>query len=62
MKMDIHPILCRYQEWFSRMAGGFYGDDYERYRLLGYKNTVSTSPETYYITATKPIQVMIWKI
>jgi hypothetical protein len=41
---------------------GFYDCDYEKYRLLGYKNPVPTSQETQYISATEPIQLMLCKI
>jgi hypothetical protein len=32
---------------------GFHGSDYEESRLLGYRNTDSTSQETHYISATE---------
>jgi hypothetical protein len=33
---------------------GFHGGYYAERRLLGYKNPVRTSQETYYISAIKP--------
>jgi hypothetical protein len=40
----------------------FHGDDYEEYRLLGYKNTVLTSQEKHYVSATEPSRLMLCKI
>jgi hypothetical protein len=41
---------------------GFHGGDYEECRLLGYKNTVRTSQEAHYLSATEPSQLMLCKI
>jgi hypothetical protein len=41
---------------------GFHGSDYEECRLLGYKNTVRTSRETHYTSATGSSQLMLCKI
>jgi hypothetical protein len=41
---------------------GFHGADYEKCRLLGYKNPVHTSKETQYVSATEPSQLMLCKI
>jgi hypothetical protein len=41
---------------------GVHGSDYEECRLLGYKNSVRTSQETYYVSATKSSQLMLCKI
>jgi alpha-N-acetylglucosamine transferase len=41
---------------------GFHGSDYEKFHLLGYKNPVRTSQETYYISTTQPSQLMLCKI
>jgi hypothetical protein len=41
---------------------GFHGGDYEECRLLGYKNPVSTSQETHYVSATESSQLMLCKI
>jgi hypothetical protein len=41
---------------------GFHGGGYEECRLLGYKNPVCTSQETYYISARDPSQLMRCKI
>jgi hypothetical protein len=43
-------------------SSGVHGDDYKERRLLGYKTPVRTSQETYYISVTEPIQLMLWKI
>jgi hypothetical protein len=40
----------------------FHGGDYEECRLLGYKNTVRTSQETHYVSATETSQLMQCKI
>jgi hypothetical protein len=34
----------------------------EEFRLLGYKNTVHTSQETHYVSATGPSRLMLCKI
>jgi hypothetical protein len=39
-----------------------HGDNYEEYRLLGYKNIVRTLEETFYVSATKASRVMTGKI
>jgi hypothetical protein len=36
--------------------------DYEECRLLGYKNSVHTSQETHYVSATEPRPLMVCKI
>jgi hypothetical protein len=36
--------------------------DYEECRRLGYNNTVRTSQETHYVSATEPSQLMLCKI
>jgi hypothetical protein len=41
---------------------GFLGGDYEKYRLLGYKNPVRASQETHYIYTKEPSCLMICKI
>jgi hypothetical protein len=41
---------------------GFHGSGYEECRLLGYKNPVRTSQETYYVNVTGPSQLMLCKI
>jgi hypothetical protein len=38
------------------------GTDYEECRLLGYKNPLRTSQETYYVSATESSQLMLCKI
>jgi hypothetical protein len=40
---------------------GFHGGDYEESRLLGYKNPVRTSQETYYVSATESNRLMLRK-
>jgi hypothetical protein len=40
----------------------FQGGDYEKFRLLGYKNPVRTSQETQYVSATESNQSMLCKI
>jgi hypothetical protein len=47
----IHPTNC-----------GFHGDDYEECRLLGYRNPVRTSQETYYVSVTVSNRLMLCKI
>jgi hypothetical protein len=41
---------------------GFHVGDYEECRLLGYKNPVRTTLETYYVSATGPSRLMLCKI
>jgi hypothetical protein len=41
---------------------GFHGCDYQKLRLLGYKNRVRTSQETHYFSATESSQLMLCKI
>jgi hypothetical protein len=41
------------------MISGFHGGDYEECRLLGYKNPIRTSQETYYISTTEPNRLML---
>jgi hypothetical protein len=36
---------------------GFHGFGFEEFRLLGYRNPVSTSQETYYVSATEATEV-----
>jgi hypothetical protein len=38
---------------------GFHGGRYEECRLLGYKNPVRISQETYYFSATEPSQLIL---
>jgi hypothetical protein len=40
---------------------GFHGGDYEGC-LLGYKNPVRTSQETYYVSVTESSQLMLCKV
>jgi hypothetical protein len=49
-----HPDSCEVSD--------SHGGDYEGCGLLGYKNPDRTSQETYYVSATKPIRVMLCKI
>jgi hypothetical protein len=41
---------------------GFHGGDYEEWHLQGYKNPVSTSQETHYVSVTEPSQLMLCRI
>jgi hypothetical protein len=41
---------------------GFNGSDHEEFRLLEYKNSVRTSQETHYFSATNPSRLMLWKV
>jgi hypothetical protein len=41
---------------------GFHGSHYEECRILGYKNPVRISQETYYVSATQPSRLMLCKI
>jgi hypothetical protein len=41
---------------------GFHGGDHEEWRLLGYKNPVRTSQETYYVSVTELSQLILCKI
>jgi hypothetical protein len=45
-----------------KLPFGFHGSDYEECRLLGYKNPVRTSQETYYLSTTESSQLMLCKI
>jgi hypothetical protein len=47
-------MLCKIQ--------GIHGGNYEECRLLGYKNSVCTPQETYYLSATYSSQLMLCKI
>jgi hypothetical protein len=40
----------------------FHGGDHEEFRLLGYKNEVLTSLETYYVSTTETSQLNLCKI
>jgi hypothetical protein len=39
-----------------------YGDNYEEYRLVGYKTPVRTSQETHYFSATESSRLMLCNI
>jgi hypothetical protein len=56
--------LCVIQEThdYPCKIRGFHGSDYEELRLLGYKNPVCTSQETYYVSATVSNRLMLCKI
>jgi hypothetical protein len=41
---------------------GFYGGDYEEWRLLGYKPPVRTSQKTHYVSATQSNKSMLCKV
>jgi hypothetical protein len=41
---------------------GFHGGDYEKCRMLEYKNPVDTAQETHYVSATEHSQLMLCKI
>jgi hypothetical protein len=41
---------------------GYHRGDYEEFCLLGYKNQVCTSQETYYVSATEPNGLMLCEI
>jgi hypothetical protein len=41
---------------------GFYCNDYEECRHLGYKNPIRSSQETHYISATESSRLMLCKI
>jgi hypothetical protein len=41
---------------------GFHGGGYEECRLVGYKNPVRTSQETYYISITDPNRLILCRI
>jgi hypothetical protein len=49
-----NPTICK--------ISGFHGGEYEECRLLGYKNPVHTSHETYYFCATEPSRLMQCKL
>jgi hypothetical protein len=51
MKTDLVCKIC-----------GFHGGDSEECLLLGYKNTVRTSQETHYVSATEFSRLMLCKI
>jgi hypothetical protein len=44
------------------MIWGFHGGEYEECRRLEYKNTVRTSQETHYVSATGPSPIMLCNI
>jgi hypothetical protein len=41
---------------------GFYGNDYEECRLLGYNYRVLTSEKTHYVSVTEPSRLMLHNI
>jgi hypothetical protein len=41
---------------------GFHGSDQEECLLLRYKNTIRTSQETHYVSATESSRIMVHKI
>jgi hypothetical protein len=41
---------------------GFHGGDYEKCYLLGYRNPVRTSQETYYLSAAEYNQLILSRI
>jgi hypothetical protein len=45
-----------------RKIWGFNDGDYEECRLLGYKDPVRTSQETYYVSATDSSRLILRKI
>jgi hypothetical protein len=55
---NIHRISCAIYVRYEVLHGG----DYEECRLLGYKNSVRTSQETHYISATESSQLMLCKV
>jgi hypothetical protein len=56
-----HPQMKWWQIIFVR-SEVFRGGDYEECSLLGYKNPVRTSQETYYVTTAESSQLMLCKI
>jgi hypothetical protein len=58
-KFVLHRRQVTYQ---LQSPAGFHGSVYEECRLLGYKNTVRTSQETYYVSTTEPSQLMLCEI
>jgi hypothetical protein len=72
-KLILNPMKClgrtckKKMKFFETKAcpckiWGFHGGDYEKCRLLGYKNPVRTSQETHYVSATEPSRLMLCKI
>jgi hypothetical protein len=46
----------------TRKIWGFHGGDYEKCRLLEYRNPVRTAQETHYVSATESSRLMLCKI
>jgi hypothetical protein len=57
------PILIQLQEMrlLSCKSWGFNGNDYDECHLLGYRNHISASQETHYVSATQSSQLMLCK-
>jgi hypothetical protein len=53
---------CTKNSLYCCKIWGFHGSDHEEWRLLGYINSVRTSQETYYVSATLSSQLMLCKI
>jgi hypothetical protein len=51
-----------YYNFALRNICGFHGDDYEEFRLVGYKNPVRTSLETHFVSAAESRWLMLCKI
>jgi hypothetical protein len=66
--LNLHPeqnyasSCTQLQYRLERKIRGFHGDDYAECRLLGYKNSVRASQETYYVSATESSQLMLCKV
>jgi hypothetical protein len=59
---DIKTQFVPHRRHITSPIWGFHGGDYEESRLLGYKNPVLTSQETYYISTTEPSGLILYKI
>jgi hypothetical protein len=55
-------LICKENVSSKCEIGGFHGRDYEECRLLLYKNSVCTSQETHYFSATELSQLMLCNI
>jgi hypothetical protein len=62
MDLLLHAIRERIRQSNLFKIWGFHGGEYEECRLLKYKNSVRTSKETHYVSATEPSRLMLCKI
>jgi hypothetical protein len=58
----VRRVTCHDKQRRTCKIWWCHSDDYEEYRLLGYRHPVRTSQETHYIFTTKPSRLMLCKI